>query len=153
MIKCVIFDIDGVITDGRISVDINGVERKNLNLKDIDAINDLKEKGYKIIAITGENSEKAKYFKKRFPWDIFYSDKKNKLQIIKEIEDRLSIDYSEICYIGDGKYDLDALKYVGLSICPNDAIDEAKKISTYILSKNAGDGRTRWNRKIYKNIR
>ena len=38
MIKLVVFDIDGVITDGTVIVDINGTEQKKINLKDIDAI-------------------------------------------------------------------------------------------------------------------
>lgn len=139
MIKCIIFDIDGVITDGKISVDANGIERKNVNLKDIDSIYLLKEK-YPIVAITGENSEKSKYFKEKIPWNMFFADKKNKLEVIKEIENELTIDRDEICYVGDGKYDIDALNYVGLSICPKDAIEKAKEASKYILSKNAGDG-------------
>lgn len=140
MIKCIIFDIDGVITDGKISVDANGIERKNVNLKDLDAVYALKEKEYTIIAITGENIQKSKYFKERIPWDMFFANKKNKLEVIKEIEKKLSIEKNEICYVGDGKYDIEALNYVGLSICPKDAIDKAKESSKYILSKNAGDG-------------
>ena len=140
MIKCIIFDIDGVITDGKISVDADGIERKNVNLKDLDAIYALKEKDYTIIAITGEDNEKSKYFKERIPWNMFFANKKNKLEVIKKIEKELSIDKDEICYVGDGKYDVSALDYVGLSICPKDAIEKAKESSKYILSKNAGDG-------------
>ena len=140
MIKCVIFDIDGVITDGKINIDANGIERKNVNLKDIDTIYSLKEKEYTIIAITGESIEKSNYFKERIPWDMFFANKKNKLEVIKEVEKKLSLERSEPCYIGDGKYDVDALNYVGLSICPKDAIDKAKEASKYILAKNAGEG-------------
>ena len=140
MIKCIIFDIDGVITDGKISVDANGIERKNVNLKDLDAIYALKERNYIIIAITGEDNEKSKYFKERIPWNMFFTNKKNKLEVIKEIEKELSIDKNDICYLGDGKYDVEALDYVGLSICPKDAIEKAKESSNYILSKNAGEG-------------
>lgn len=140
MIKCIIFDIDGVITDGKISIDTNGIERKNVNLKDLDTIYSLKEKAYTIIAITGESIEKSNYFKERIPWDMFFANKKNKLEVVKEVEKNLSLKKGEICYIGDGKYDVDALNYVGLSICPKDAIAEAKESSKYILSKNAGEG-------------
>lgn len=140
MIKIIIFDIDGVITDGTISVDTNGMERKIINLKDIDAIYELKRMGYPIIAITGESEEKIKYFKERFPWDKFYFNQKEKLNIVKEIEADLSIRTDEICYIGDGKYDVDVLKYVGLSIAPKDAIQAAKLAAKYILSKNSGEG-------------
>ncbi|MBR6504160.1 MAG: SIS domain-containing protein [Clostridia bacterium] len=140
MIKCIIFDIDGVITDGTISVDIEGVERKSINLKDVDSIYELKNMGYPIIAITGESEEKSKYFRERFPWYKFYFDKKEKLVVVKEIERNLSISADEICYIGDGKYDIEVLKHVGLSIAPQDAIEEAKLVANFILSKNSGRG-------------
>ncbi len=57
MIKLVIFDIDGVITDGSIIVDTIGKEQKKINLKDIDAIFQIKREGYRLAAITGEDSD------------------------------------------------------------------------------------------------
>ena len=57
MIKLVVFDIDGVITDGTVIVDINGTEQKKINLKDIDAIFELHREQFKLAAITGENTE------------------------------------------------------------------------------------------------
>ncbi len=140
MIKLVIFDIDGVVTDGTVIIDENGNEQKKVNLKDIDAIYHLKKSGYKIAAITGEDSPIVKYFKNRFPWDFFYQGKKNKIESIKVIEEQLIIDRNEICYIGDGKYDVEPLSYAGLGICPLDAIDKAKQASKIILSSKAGEG-------------
>lgn len=140
MIKAIIFDIDGVITDGSIIINENGNEQKKVNLKDIDAIYELKKKGFIIAAITGESSPIVKYFEKRFPWDSFYSGSKNKTEIIKEIESVFNIPFDEICYIGDGKYDVEPLQYVGLGICPSDAIDRAKNASKVILQNKAGDG-------------
>ena len=52
MIKLVVFDIDGVITDGTVIVDINGTEQKKINLKDIDAIFELHREQFKLAAIT-----------------------------------------------------------------------------------------------------
>ncbi|WP_105176807.1 MULTISPECIES: SIS domain-containing protein [Clostridium] len=140
MIKLVIFDIDGVITDGSIIVDEEGREQKKINLKDIDAIFELKSKNYIISAITGESSKIVTYFEKRFPWDYFYCGKKSKIEIIKEIEKQSKIKAEEICYIGDGKYDIDPLKYVGLGVCPKDAINKAKNSADIILQNRAGEG-------------
>ncbi len=83
MIKVVIFDIDGVITDGKITVNSKGEECKSIKLKDIDGINQIKNLGYTIGAITGENTEITSYFEKRLPWDFFYTGEKNKTQKIK----------------------------------------------------------------------
>lgn len=140
MIKLIIFDIDGVITDGSIIINEDGNEQKRINLKDVDAIFELKSKGFIIAAITGENSPIVNYFKKRFPWDYFFSGKKNKVENIKEIQDACKVDLKEICYIGDGKYDVDPLKYVGLGVCPYNAIDRAKDASDIVLQNKGGEG-------------
>lgn len=140
MIKLIIFDIDGVITDGSIIVNQDGVEQKKINLKDIDAIYELKSRGFIIAALTGEESPIVTYFEKRFPWDYFYKGKKNKVEIIKEIEEECKFNLNEICYIGDGKYDVKPLEFVGLGICPADAIDKAKNASNIILQNKGGQG-------------
>ena len=140
MIKAIIFDIDGVITDGSIIINELGNEQKKINLKDIDAIFELKKKGFIIAAITGEKSHIVSYFEKRFPWDYFYYGKKDKVEVIKEIEIKCKINPTNICYIGDGKYDVEPLRYVGLGICPSDAIDKAKNVAKIILQYKGGQG-------------
>lgn len=140
MIKAVLFDIDGVITDGTILIDRDGREMKRISLTDIDAIHDIKRQGYIIGAITGEDTEICNYFKKRFPWDYFYKGKKDKLNAVKEIEKHAGLKADEICYIGDGFYDIEALCYVGLSVCPQNAIPEAVEAAKVCLKKRGGDG-------------
>ncbi len=140
MIKIVIFDIDGVLTDGTITINEDGYEQKKISLKDIDAIFELKSKGFKIAAITGEQTNIVNYFENRFPWDYFFKGKKNKLEVIYEIEHISGINKDEICYIGDGKYDAEPIRYVGLGICPADAVDRAKNASDIVLSNKGGQG-------------
>jgi len=140
MIKLVIFDIDGVITNGKILINEHGEEFKQIDIKDIDAVFDIKRAGFIICAITGEKTPITEYFRKRFPWDYFYNGNKQKLNTVKELEKSLGITRNEICYIGDGKYDIEAIEYVGLSVCPNDAIDEIKQKAKVILEKNGGSG-------------
>lgn len=140
MIKIIIFDIDGVLTDGTITINEDGYEQKKINLKDIDAIFELKSKGFKIAAITGEQTNIVNYFENRFPWDYFFKGKKNKLEVIYEIEHISGINKDEICYIGDGKYDAEPIRYVGLGICPADAVDRAKNASDIVLSNKGGQG-------------
>lgn len=140
MIRLVIFDIDGVLTDGTIIIDEHGVEQKKINLKDIDAIFELKRRGFLLAAITGENSDIVSYFQKRFPWDFFFSGEKDKKQAIRQLEEQAGLDVEEICYVGDGKYDVEPLSYVKLGICPADAIDKAKQAADIILQNAGGCG-------------
>ena len=78
MIELIAFDIDGVITDGSVIIDSNGREQKIINLKDVDAIYELQRKGFKLAAITGEDTDIVNYFEKKFPWDFFYRGNKTK---------------------------------------------------------------------------
>lgn len=140
MIELILFDIDGVITDGSVIIDSNGNEQKQINLKDVDAIFELHRKGYKLAAITGENTEIVDYFEKRFPWDYFFRGNKTKKETMQQIEKMSGISRENICYIGDGKYDVEPLYYAGLGICPANAIDKAKDAADIILQNDGGKG-------------
>lgn len=140
MIELIVFDIDGVITDGTVIIDSNGNEQKQINLKDIDAIFELNRRGFKLAAITGEDTEIVNYFEKRFPWEYFYRGNKTKKKTMQQIEEGTGISRENICYIGDGKYDIEPLMYAGLGICPANAIDKAKNAADVILQNDGGKG-------------
>ena len=140
MIELIVFDIDGVITDGSVIIDFSGHEQKKINMKDVDAIFELHRRGYKLAAITGEDTEIVSYFEKRFPWTYFYRGNKTKKETMQQIEAGTGIDRKNICYIGDGKYDVEPLTYAGLGLCPADAIDAAKNAADIILQNNGGEG-------------
>ncbi len=140
MIRLIVFDIDGVLTDGSILVDQQGREQKKINLKDIDAIFELKRRGFVLAAVTGEASDIVAYFQKRFPWDYFYCGSKKKLETLGELMEKAAVTREETCYIGDGKYDVEPLEHVKLGICPADAIDRAKQAADVILKNPGGQG-------------
>lgn len=140
MIELIVFDVDGVITDGTVIIDSNGVEQKQINLKDIDAIFELHRRGFRLVAITGEDTEIVNYFEKRFPWEYFFRGNKTKKETMQQIESLTNIDRHRICYVGDGKYDVEPLMYAGLGLCPANAIDKAKKAADIILQNDGGKG-------------
>lgn len=140
MIKLIVLDIDGVVTDGSVIVDMQGNEQKKINLKDIDAIFELHNQGYKLAAITGENTSIVEYFKNRFPWDYFYQDNKHKATTLEEIARAEGIPMKSICFVGDGKYDVDSIQAAGLGICPSDAIDRARQVADIVLQNAGGQG-------------
>lgn len=140
MIELIVLDIDGVITDGSVIVDSDGKEQKLVNLKDIDAIFELHRRGYKLVAVTGEDTDIVNYFEKRFPWHSFYRGNKSKKETLQRIEKNTGIGRERICYIGDGKYDVEPLSYAGLGICPANAIDAAKNAADMILHNDGGKG-------------
>ena len=140
MIELVIFDIDGVLTDGSILVDSQGREQKRINIKDIDAIFELKRRGYRLAAVTGEDTEIVNYFRNRFPWDYFYSGCKKKLEAVRTLLKEQNLSMQQAAYIGDGKYDLEILPHAGLSVCPADAIQEARLQADVVLHRAGGEG-------------
>ncbi|MCM1231537.1 MAG: SIS domain-containing protein [Butyrivibrio sp.] len=140
MIELIVLDIDGVITDGTVIVDFTGHEQKQINLKDIDAIFELHRRGYKLAAITGEDTEIVNYFERRFPWEYFYRGSKTKRDTLQQIEALAEIGRENICYVGDGKYDVEPLAYAGLGLCPANAIDKAKHAADMILQNDSGKG-------------
>lgn len=139
-IKIALFDIDGVITDGKKYINENGGETKTVTLKDLDALGMLKDLGYKLACVTGENTEFSRRIVHELPFDYVKLGCKNKVEVIGELRKLYCIEPSEICYVGDGKYDIELLQKVGLSICPNDAINEVKEVSDITLERSGGNG-------------
>ncbi len=139
MIKAVVFDIDGVLTDGRIYINEKGEETKCFRLTEIDALNSLKDMGFKLIAITGEETRIVEVFKTKTTWTQFITGCKDKASMIRRIEESLNLCKDEICYIGDGKYDIEAIKYVGMGVCPSNAIQEVKDVADIVLSGSGGE--------------
>ena len=140
MIKIVILDIDGVITDGKVQIDSKGNESKQIDFKDIDAIFELKRKGYKLGIITGEDTSINMHLIRRFKPDFFYISCKDKVSAVKEIMNKNGYKIEEICFVGDSKYDIEVVKYVGLGLCPSNASEEVKKVADKILNSSGGDG-------------
>ena len=93
-----------------------------------------------LAAITGEDTEIVGYFEKRFPWEYFYRGNKTKKETMQQIEESTNIDRKNICYVGDGKYDVEPLTYAGLGLCPANAIDRAKCAADIILQNDGGKG-------------
>lgn len=139
-IKMIIFDIDGVITDGKLTVDSKGCEYKTMDFRDIDAVFALKRSGYKIAFVTGEDTEITQYFNTTFQPDYFYPGNKDKANAVMEISELSGIRPDEICYIGDGKYDVAPMELVGVSACPKNAIEPVKRVAKVHLRLKGGNG-------------
>ncbi|MBO7611978.1 MAG: HAD hydrolase family protein [Elusimicrobia bacterium] len=141
-IKLVATDIDGVMTAGEIILLENGEEIKIWNVKDRLGIHLLKEylPDVKVAWITGRKSKQVEIRAKEQKVDFLVQECKDKIKSLINIANKLSIGMSEILYIGDDIIDLCALKKAGLSVCPKDAVIEAKKVSKYISQYDGGKG-------------
>lgn len=138
-IKLIAFDIDGVITDGNIYIDQDGHEFKRFRLTEIDAINSIRGLGIDIIAITGEDTPIVDYFANKIAWKRFIRGCKDKKSELEHIANMFGIKREEIVYIGDGKYDIEAIKYAGYGLCPANAIEEVKDVADIVLEGSGGE--------------
>lgn len=138
-IKIVVCDIDGVLTNGMVYIDEKGHEYKAFRLTELDALNDIKRLGIKLMAITGESTPIVELFERRIGWDSFVKGCKDKGDEIKKLCIKNDMIQDEVCYIGDGKYDIPAIQYAGLGVCPNNAIQEVKDVADIVLKGNGGE--------------
>ena len=141
----VVFDFDGVFTDGKFYFGNNQCVTKCYNAKDSWAIKLLNAKDIKTGVITLDpyvSIENAPHIFPRLDKACIVSDKP-KLDILKEWCVEYNIDLSEVAYIGDDLPDIPVLKNVGFSACPSDAVNEVKKVCDYICTKSGGNGAVR----------
>jgi len=138
--KWILTDIDGVLTDGRVAIEINGNETKTISYRDLDAIGIGRNAGYDFIFITGEDTDMARAVTKRFNVTKAYYGKKDKQAAMNEISVEFGIPVAEMLYIGDSDRDAPALEIVGLGIAPSDASDKAKSAANILTDSKGGHG-------------
>lgn len=142
-IKIVVFDVDGVMTDGSITYDENGVEYKTFNAKDGQGIVMLTKAGIITAIITARENGTVKHRFENLGMTKLFMGQKNKTIALKQLVEEYDVTYSEIAYMGDDLPDLCVLKEVGLACCPNDAVGEVKEVCDFVSSKNGGKGAVR----------
>lgn len=142
-IKLVAFDVDGVLTSGEIIYNDKGEEFKMFNAKDGHGMFSLSKKGYITAIITARSSAIVEKRAKDLDITHVYQGAKNKLLAMQELMDTYKLDFSQIAYIGDDIPDICLLEKAGLAFCPNDAVEEVKKVCHYVLSNSGGKGAVR----------
>jgi 3-deoxy-D-manno-octulosonate 8-phosphate phosphatase (KDO 8-P phosphatase) len=143
MIKLVAFDVDGVLTDGSLTFDENGHEYKTFNAKDGQGIVNLHKAGIITAIITARNNGTVEHRAKNLNITELHQGSKNKIETLENIMKKYNINFEEIAYMGDDLPDICILEKVHLKGCPNDAVDEVKKVANFIASKNGGRGAVR----------
>lgn len=152
-IKMVAFDVDGVMTDGSLTFDENGIEYKTFNAKDGQGIVNLRNAGIITAIITARENGTVKHRFENLGMTRLFQGQKDKLKAMKQLLEDYNLDFSQVAYMGDDLPDIPVIKEVGLGCCPNDAVDEVREVATFISSKNGGRGAVReMCDLIYKNI-
>ncbi|MBT5492372.1 HAD hydrolase family protein [bacterium] len=139
-IKAILFDIDGVLTDGGIIYDDIGCEYKRYNVKDGQIISHLKRLGFVVGAITGRESDVVKNRCIELKLDFHKHGVKDKLIEYINFKKEYTLADEQIAYIGDDIIDLSILIRCGLSVTPNDARVYIKENVDIVTDSKGGEG-------------
>lgn len=142
-IRLVAFDIDGVMTDGSLTFDENGVEYKTYNAKDGLGVVMLRRAGITPAIITARNNGTVVHRAKILGVTELHQGQKNKEIALDEIVEKYNLKYEEVAYMGDDLPDICVLNKVGLPACPADAVEEVIEASRFVSSKTGGRGAVR----------
>ena len=137
-IKMLVFDVDGVMTDGSITYDENGIEYKTFNAKDGHGIVRMNKSGFITAIITARNNGTVEHRAKNLNFTELYQGCKFKLPALEELMKKYNLEYKNISYMGDDLPDICILEKVGLACCPKDAVKEVKKSCNFISKYNGG---------------
>ena len=143
MIKLIILDVDGTLTDGGIYYSDQGVEIKRFNVKDGLGINCAMKHGIRFAIITGRESNIVMRRASELGITDIYQAVHNKVEALMSIMAKYRITPDEVAYVGDDLNDLNVMEKIGLAMCPSDATEEVKRISKFVSSKKGGDGAVR----------
>lgn len=144
MIKILVMDVDGTLTDGGIYISDRGEEFKRFNSKDGYGIhNILKENGIVPVIITGRKSLIVQNRCKELKISEVYQGCNDKLSVLCEVINKYGCSMDEVACIGDDLNDIEIIKMAGLSGCPADAVQRVKNEVDYISAYGGGHGAVR----------
>ena len=142
-LRLVVFDVDGVLTDGSIIYDSHGVETKAFYVRDGFGIRAARFCGLKVGVLTGRSSIPVTQRVTELNVDAFIHGCDTKGQGIEDLCARLHVDLQDAAYLGDDVLDLPAMLRVGYPMAVANAVDEAKQVAHYVTRAHGGKGAAR----------
>jgi len=139
-IRLVIFDVDGVLTDGGLYFSDDGRELKKFNSKDGLGLSWLAQTDITVAIITGRTSPIVAERMRALNINHVYQGRMNKLETYHNLLNALNLDHSQAAYVGDDTIDVSIMRECGLPIAVADAHDSAKSVAKWITEKNGGCG-------------
>ena len=139
-ITAFIFDIDGVLTDGTVLVLRDGLQARQMHVKDGFGLQMAMKHGYQVFIISGGISEESKKRLEYLGLKEIHIGISDKTKFVTDLLKNKKIKWEEVLYMGDDLPDMPLMNKVGLSACPADAVNEVKAIVKYISPINGGWG-------------
>lgn len=138
-----IFDVDGVLTDGTVTIMPDGEMIRRMNIKDGYALKTAIDRGFNVCIISGGTNEGVRTRLQGLGIKDIYLGAHQKVKQYAEYLNDNILKAEEVLYMGDDLPDIPVMEQVILPCCPQDAVHEVKAISKYISHKPGGKGAVR----------
>lgn len=139
-IQVIAFDVDGVLTDGRLFYGPSGCALHAFHARDGLGLVRARLAGLKLVAISGRSSENVTARLSELKVDVIRQGISAKARELKAILDEFGVDAAACAYVGDDVNDLGALGVVGLACAPADAVDDVKAAVHVVCARRGGEG-------------
>ena len=142
-IRLILSDVDGVLTNGNLSFDNQGIESKTFHVRDGMGIKLWQRSGHKFGIITARSSHIVKIRMVELGVEIVRQGSENKLPVGLQVIQEMGLTLDQVCYIGDDLSDLGLLSKVGLAATVADGAPELKSIAHVTTTSKGGSGAIR----------
>jgi 3-deoxy-D-manno-octulosonate 8-phosphate phosphatase (KDO 8-P phosphatase) len=142
-IQLLIFDVDGVLTDGSLFLGDDGQEYKAFHSQDGHGIKMLQRHGVRCAVITGRTSKVVEHRMRNLGIELVYQGQENKLEGFADLLQRVQLSPQQVAYVGDDVVDLPVMRKVGLAIAVQDAHPWVLKHAHWQTPRGGGRGAAR----------
>ena len=142
-IELILCDVDGVLTDGGVIFDNQGIEVKRFHIRDGMGIKLWQKAGYRCGLVTGRNSHIVRLRAAELGIEIVRQGTEDKLPAVRSILAEFQLQPEQVCYLGDDLPDLPVIRAVGLGVAVADACEEVRTAAQFVTQARGGDGAVR----------
>jgi 3-deoxy-D-manno-octulosonate 8-phosphate phosphatase (KDO 8-P phosphatase) len=142
-VRCIVLDVDGVLTEGQITLDEEGKEWKSFDVKDGHGIVLARSAGIKIAFLTGRRSSVVRRRGAELSVDRIYQGAGEKSGVMDRLFEEEELSGDEVAYMGDDLPDLPAMRKAGLACAVGDAVAEVRESADWIAQRPGGRGAVR----------
>ncbi|HTQ40565.1 MAG TPA: HAD hydrolase family protein [Pirellulales bacterium] len=142
-IELILSDVDGVLTDGGVIFDNQGIEIKRFHIRDGLGIKLWQRAGHHFGLVTGRASHIVQLRAVELGVDIVRQGIDDKLPAVKQILSQRQLQAEKVCYVGDDLPDLPVLRHVGFAVVVGDGCQELQAAAHYVTQAQGGRGAVR----------
>ena len=135
-----IFDVDGVLTNGKVLITSQGEMYREMDTKDGYALKCALVQGYRVCIISGGTNEGVRNRLKALGVYDIYLGAHHKQEPFQDLMNSYDLKPEEILYMGDDVPDIVVMEQVAVAACPQDAVSDVKEIANYVSHKKGGEG-------------